>query len=355
VLALDPHSQQMSLPVLRKIRDLVQAGAVVCGAKPTSTPSLADDQNEFHQIADQLWGPGDGTSVGKGRVYGKQTLGEALAAIHVAPDFTYTRPQPDTSLLFVHRKVNDGDIYFIDNRNDRYENVSATFRVTGKAADLWHADTGGTEAASYYSADGRTTVPLYLAPWETVFVVFRSAAAAPSRTLPTVVERPLGNVDGPWQINFPPDLGAPPSATFQKLTDWKDNPDEGIKYFSGTATYSKSIEVSAAWLKPGAHVWIDLGSVKNLAEVSVNGKALGIVWKQPYRVDATSALKPGANSLEVKVTNGWANRIIGDRQSNVTKTYTFTSPKFYKASSPLWASGLLGPVQVVQTIVGSPK
>jgi len=102
-------------------------------------------------------------------------------------------------------------------------------------------------------------------------------------------------------------------------------------------------------------VWLDLGSVKNLAAVSVNGKSLGIVWKQPYRVDATSALKPGANSLEVKVTNGWANRIIGDRQPNLAKTYTFTSPKFYKASSPLWASGLLGPVQLVQSSTASAK
>ncbi len=355
VLALDPHSQHMSLPVLRKIRDLVEAGAIVCGPKPTNTPSLTDDAAEFRTIAEQLWGSGDGSAVGKGRVHGKQNLGETLAALHVAPDFTYTRPQPDTNLLFVHRKLPDGDLYFIDNRNDRFENVSATFRVSGKAAELWHADTGNTEPASYYSADGRTTVPLYLAPWETVFVVFRSPASTASHTLPTVVEKSLGNVDGPWQVSFAPDLGAPASATFEKLTDWKDNTDEGIKYFSGTAAYTKSIDVPAAWLKPGAHVWIDLGSMKNLAEVSVNGKSLGVIWKQPYRVDATSALKPGANSLEVKVTNGWANRIIGDRQPNVTKTYTFTSPKFYKASSPLWASGLLGPVQLVQTGTASAK
>jgi hypothetical protein len=355
VLALDPHTRQMSLPVLRKIRGLVQAGAIVCGAKPTGDPSLADDQNEFRQIADQLWGSGDGAKVGKGRVYGKQTLGETLAAINVTADFSYTHPQPDTNLMFVHRKLSNADLYFIDNRNDRFENVSATFRVAGKTAELWHADTGNIQPASYYASDGRTTVPLYLAPWETVFVVFRSPAISPSRTLPTVVETSLTNIDGPWQVSFPPDLGAPASATFEKLTDWKDSADEGIKYFSGTATYVKSVDVPASWLKPDAHIWLDLGGVKNLAEVSVNAKSLGIVWKQPYRVDVTSALKPGANSLEIKVTNGWANRIIGDRQPNVTKTYTFTSPKFYKASAPLWASGLLGPVQLVQTSTASAK
>ena len=355
VLALDPHARHMSLPVLRKIRDLVQAGANVCGAKPTDDPSLADDQNEFRQIADQLWGSGNGAIVGKGRVYGKQSLEETLAALRVTPDFTYTRPQPDTNLLFVHRKLSHADLYFIDNRNDRFENLSATFRVAGKVAELWHADTGRVQPTSYYSADGRTTVPLYLAPWETVFIVFRSPARVASRTLPTVVERSLSNIDGAWQVSFPPDLGAPASATFEKLTDWKDNADEGIKYFSGTATYTKSVDIPASWLKPDTHIWLDLGSVKNLAEVSVNGKSLGIVWKPPYRIDATVALKPGANSLEVKVTNGWANRIIGDRQPNATKTYTFTSPKFYKASSPLWGSGLLGPVQLVQTSSASAK
>jgi hypothetical protein len=82
------------------------------------------------------------------------------------------------------------------------------------------------------------------------------------------------------------------------------------------------------------------------------GKSLGIVWKTPYRVDATTALKPGANTIEIKVINGWANRIIGDRQPNVTKTYTFTSPKFYKADAPLLPSGLLGPVQVVRVSGG---
>ena len=355
VLALDPHAQHMSLPVLRKVRELVQAGATVCGAKPTDTPSLADDQKEFHQIADQLWGSGEGAALGKGRVYGKLSLGETLAEMHVAPDFAYTRPQPDTNLLFVHRKLSDGDLYFVDNRNDRYETVSATFRVSGKGAEVWHADTGVTEPASYYSADGRTTVPLYLAPWETVFVVFRAAASAPSRTLPIVVERPLGDIEGPWQVSFPPDLGAPPSSNFEKLTEWKDNKDEGIKYFSGTATYTKPVNVPASWLKPGARIWIDLGSVKNLAQVSVNGKDLGILWKQPYRVEATSALKPGSNSLEVKVTNGWANRIIGDRQPTATKTYTFTTPKFYNSKATLWPSGLLGPVQILQTTAAAGK
>ncbi|HEY7352391.1 MAG TPA: glycosyl hydrolase [Terriglobales bacterium] len=347
VLALDPHSQHMSLPVLRKIRDLVQAGAIVCGSKPTDTPSLADDQNEFHRIADQLWGSGDGSSVGKGKVYGNRSLGEVLKTLNVPADFVYTRPQPDTDLLFVHRQIGDQDFYFVDNRNDRTESLDATFRVTGKQAELWHADSGKIEPASYYSAAGRTTVPLSLAPWQTVFVVFRKPAQASSRTLPRTVETPLATLEGPWEVTFPPDLGAPPKATFEKLAEWNENSDQGIKYFSGTATYTKTFDAPKEWLASGTNVWIDLGDVKNMAEVLLNGTPLGLVWKEPFRVNLTGALKSGANTLEVKVTNGWANRIIGDRQPGMTKTYTFTSPKFYNAKAKLWSSGLLGPVQII--------
>ena len=97
----------------------------------------------------------------------------SLKALNVAPDFDYTKPESDTRILFVHRKLADGDLYFVDNRNDRDETVDASFRVTGKAPELWHAETGNSEPASYKIADGRTTVPLHLEPWGTVFVVFR--------------------------------------------------------------------------------------------------------------------------------------------------------------------------------------
>ena len=351
VLALDPFSQHMSLPVLRKIRDLVEAGAVVCAPRPIATPSLSDDPKEFHGIVNQLWGPsGSGSSVGKGKVFGNQKLGDVLAGLNVTPDFEYTKPNPDTQLLFVHRKLADADLYYVDNRNDRSEELETTFRIVGREAELWHADTGKIEPASYKAVNVGTTVPLNLAPWETVFVVFRHLSNAASRALPRVVESSVGTIEGPWDLSFQPDRGAPPKITLEKLVPWQESKDEGVKYFGGTGTYTKTIQATSDWFKPGAELWIDLGQVKNLAEVSVNGKPLGIVWKTPYRVDATSALQPGSNTLEIKVTNGWANRIIGDRQPNAAKTYTFTSPKFYKANAPLQPSGLLGPVQVIQAV-----
>ena len=348
VLGLDPYSKHMSLPVLRAIHKLVEDGAVVAGPKPTDDPSLADDQAEFQKLNDELFGDGTGVhNVGKGTVYAGQSLTDVFNALKVPPDFDYSKPESDTRMLFAHRKLADGDLYFVDNRKDRDETVDAMFRVTGKAPELWHPDTGKTEPASYNIADGCTTVPLHLEPWGTVFVVFRKPTNSTSLTLPKVVETELATVDGSWNVAFQPGRGAPASVTLDKLISWTDSADAGVKYFSGAGTYTKTIQASADWFKKGAKLWIDLGDVKNLAEVTVNGKSLGIVWHTPYRVDATSALKPGANEVAVKVINAWVNRLIGDQQPDATTKYTFADVKPYKANSPLLPSGLLGPVRVL--------
>jgi hypothetical protein len=346
ILALDPNSQRMPLAVLRKIRDLVDAGAVVVGPKPVESPSLSDDQAEFQTIAGRLWG---GTT-GKGKVFGAGTIGDALASLKVAADFEYTKPQPDTELVFVHRKLADGDIYWVSHRNARAEDVEATFRTQGKAPELWHAETGAVEPASYRTADGRTTVSLTLQPNDAVFVVFRKAASAPSRTVPKPVETKLGTIDGSWDVAFQPNRGAPAKVTLSALASWHQNSDPGVKYFSGTGTYTKTIQAPSDWFQTGAKLWLDLGDVKNIAVVALNGKALGTYWKAPFRVDVTSALKPGANNLEVKVINLWVNRLIGDQQEGVAKKYTYTSQQFYRADSPLLPSGLIGPVEVVRAV-----
>ena len=120
LLVLDPNSKHMSLPVLRAIHSLVEEGAVIAGPKPTDTPSLADDQAEFNELNDELFGDGTGIhTLGKGKVFAGQDAASALAALNIAPDFYHARPQPDTRIAFVHRKLADGDIYFLDNRNDR--------------------------------------------------------------------------------------------------------------------------------------------------------------------------------------------------------------------------------------------
>ena len=141
--------------------------------------------------------------------------------------------------------------------------------------------------------------------------------------------------------------GAPASVTLDSLASWSENSDAGVKYYSGVGTYTKTVEAKAEWLKKGSEIWLDLGDVKNLAEVAVNGKSLGVAWHAPYRVNVTGVLKPGANTLEIKVVNSWVNRLIGDQQPSATTKYTMADVKPYKANSKLLPSGLIGPVRVV--------
>jgi hypothetical protein len=174
-------------------------------------------------------------------------------------------------------------------------------------------------------------------------------------------------ITGAWNLSFPPDWGAPPSVTLEKLISWTDHTNDGVRYFSGTASYEKEIEVSADRLNGGRELWLDLGAVKNFAEVSLNGQNLGVLWKPPFRVNLTAAAKPGVNKLVVKVTNLWPNRLIGDEQlppdcewdgkqlkawpqwfldgkPSPTGRLTFTTWHHWTKDSPLLESGLIGPV-----------
>jgi hypothetical protein len=348
VLVIDSSAKKMSLPMLRKIRDLVKAGANVTGIKPETTPSLSDDQTEFNNLVNEIWNAQHtGGAAVEGKVFTGKPLQQVLNELKVAPDFGYTKPQANTKLLYVHRKLSNGDLYWVNNRNNRAENVEASFRVTGMAPQIWHPETGKTEPASYSIANGITKVNLSLTPNDAVFVVFQTPATKTAVALPAKEEKEVATISGSWNVAFQSNRGAPVSATFDKLTSYTENSDAGIKYFSGTATYTKTINVPATALTKVAQLWLDLGEVKNLAEVIVNGKSLGVVWKQPFRVDVTNALKAGENKLEIKVTNLWVNRLIGDAQPDVKQKITYTTMPFYQANSPLLPSGLLGPVRIV--------
>ena len=349
ILYLGPATRRMTLPVLRKIRDFVSAGAVVVGKKPLDSPSLADDQAAFHSLAEQLWGAESQASVrsfGKGKIYGGYTVNEVLDDLKLPPDFDCAKSHCDADLLFLHRRLLHADIYFVDHRKDQAEDLDITFRVSGKSPELWHADTGKTEPASFRVSGGRTTVPLHLAADEAVFVVFRKAAADSIRSIPALVEAPLATLDGAWSVVFPPNRGAPQSISLDRLVSWSNYADAGVRYFSGTATYTRTINASAKWFEAGTHLWLDLGDVKEVAEISVNGTPFETVWKAPYRVEVTGALRPGENQLQIKVTNLWVNRLIGDQQPNARK-FTFTTYQPYQVDAPLLPSGLLGPVQLL--------
>ncbi len=357
VLVIPDYVTELTLPVLRKLRDLVEAGGIVVAPKPSGSPSLADEgkEVEYHSIVVELWGIMDGASgnehaVGKGKIYWGKPLTEVLAAQQTPKDFEHNKPEFDTDLVWTHRSDGERDIYFVANQMDRAEDVEASFRVDGKEAELWHADTGVTEPSAYRMENGRTLVPLHFDPCGSVFVVFQHATKDRSRELPNLGVNELATIEGPWEISFPPNWGAPPKASIDPLVSWTEIPNDGIKYFSGTATYQLDLTAPPAWFKPDAKIILDLGEVKEIAELSINGKSAGgILWKPPYKVDVTSVLIPGINHLEIRVTNLWPNRLIGDQQVNA-KPYAWVDYRPFKASTPLLQSGLLGPVRVLSEV-----
>jgi hypothetical protein len=198
---------------------------------------------------------------------------------------------------------------------------------------------------------------LHLDERESVFVVFRQNSSSPQRNSKHVETTTLATVSGPWDLSFAPDLGAPAKIQLANLQSWTENSDPGVKYFSGTATYTHDLQAADAWFHWGARILLDLGSVKDLAEVSVNGKPLATLWKAPYEVDVTDAIKPGANQLEIKVTNEWTNRIVGDRLLPAEKKVLPQDPGAAAAGGArrpgfggqqaAGESGLLGPVRIV--------
>jgi hypothetical protein len=282
-----------------------------------------------------------------GRVYGSARVEEALSAEGLAPDFTYSRPHADTELMFLHRSLPNTEIYFLTNRQAREEKLDVSFRITGKAPEVWHAETGQTQPLSYRIENGRTTVPLNLRPYDALFVVFQKVASADSHTELQESLRPLAVIDGSWNVAFQPNRGAPPAVTLPQLQSWNINSDPGVKYFSGTATYTKAIDAPNAWFKRGQRLMLDLGDVREIASVSLNGKSLGVLWNPPFRVDVTDVLRRGKNTLEVKVTDLWVNRVIGDKQPGVVQ-YSVAPDSNYLPTAPLIASGLLGPVSLLR-------
>ena len=185
---------------------------------------------------------------------------------------------------------------------------------------------------------------LHLAARDPVSYEWVTASGRTNRAEITEVTPPL-EINGPWQLAFPPKWGAPESVTLTNLISWSDSADAGVKYFSGTATYRTTFEFSKS-KTPDTRFRLTLGEVRVMARVKVNGQDCGIAWKPPYQVDVTSAIKAGENRLEISVANLWPNRLIGDAAQPVEKRLTWSSWEPFKPGTPLLPSGLLGPVQI---------
>ena len=360
-----PDTDRMTLPLAAKVRELVEAGArVVGGKRPKGSPGLTGYPQcdaEIDKIAAATWG-------GKRIALGRE-LADVIRQDGLAPDFE------GGDLLSIHRRVGEADVYFVSSQENVGQDIACTFRVAGKVPQLWDPETGSIRELPEFAAhQGRITVPLHFEPVQSWFVVFRKggtaakAVAGKNFTPP----RTLREIAGSWQVTFDPKWGGPKQpVSLEKLTDWSKHADAGIRYYSGTAVYKKTIELS----EPEAsgregRLLLDLGTVAVMARVKLNAAECGIAWKPPYRVDVTAAARAGKNELEIDVVNLWINRMIGDEQlpedsqwlNNETLAqwpdwfkagrprpsgrYTFTSCKHYEKDTPLVRSGLLGPVSL---------
>lgn len=337
LLVLDPAAR-MTLPTLRHVAEMVRAGGIIVGAKPEESPSLADDQAAFAQLAEATWND-------TAHVF--PTIDAALATIGLEPDADFGAAAP--SLAFVHRRLADGNVYFIANPGDAEIATEASLRVVHGTPELWRAEDGQIRPVSYRIEGGRTVIPLSLTPCDAVFIVFRGARAASSLQVQPERIEPVASIDGPWALSFPAGSGAPTAATFSALHSWSEDDAPGIRYFSGVAAYHKAVDLPGSALKEG-RLLLDLGDVKSIAQVWVNGKSVGTAWKSPFRLDITDAARPGRNRLDIRVANLWPNRMIGDKQPGATKRFADATYLPYQASSPLLPSGLLGPVQLVRQL-----
>jgi hypothetical protein len=347
VLFLGGTSKWMTLSVLERINALVHDGAAVVGQRPVGTPSLSDNTAKFQRLAQELFGrPGGAVvrRVGMGTVFTDGSLPFALKELRIEPNFEYTSRDQDAKVQAIQHKLKTGDLFFVSNRKDHRAWVEASFDVSGYVPLLWNAVTGSVRPVSYRIESGRTEVPLHLAPYGSIFVVFRKTARITSKQLPKPAVRTLLTLHGPWHVAFARGLGAPPSIVLPHLASWKTSRIPGVEYFSGTATYTHGFDLAGS--EHPRRILLDLGNLDELARVSVNGKEVGIAWTPPFRLDITRYVHRGMNTLSIAVTNLWVNRLIGDQQPGVKHKYTFPIIPTYEPDAPLRTSGLLGPVHL---------
>jgi hypothetical protein len=419
-----PNREAITLDVLEKIEQMVEEGATVVGPRPTKSTGLKGYPNSdrrVNEIADRLWGACDSINVtenryGRGRIFWGKSIREILIEDGVSPDFFFISSQDSAQLDYIHRKVDDVDIYFVVNRlsrfgiydtkyryhtdlPDRYERVDCSFRVTGKVPEIWDPMTGRIKRLSLYRENnGSTLVPLHLKPEGSVFIIFRNrtdennilsvkndsgtifpiSAGRAGKHPPIRMQKMRNklilevfeagnyeltgsngksvsvqiekldntiNVDGAWDVFFPKGWGAPEKIKFQDLRSWTESTDPGIRYFSGTAEYRKTITIPDNLLTDN-RLYLDLGNVQELAEVIVNGDSLGVLWMPPFIADITESVQAGNNDFVIRVVNLWPNRLIGDQFFPEEKRFTKTNIHKFKKSDELRISGLLGPILI---------
>jgi hypothetical protein len=352
ILVLPPQ-ETIRPELLQKIEQLAAAGAVILGPKPNRSPSLTDypeADKKVQELAGKIWGeqPAKQRVYGEGKILTETTLEEAFALLNLPPDCRLEAKDP---VLYVHRTLGDGEIYFITNQSDKTVQINPEFRVQGLKPELWDAVSGSMRPLPAFGQKGDiTAIPIQLEAYESAFVVFRAKGKTSASGLEANYPKPvlLTDVSSPWTVQFESDKikrGPAEPVIFTELQDWSKNDDERIRYFSGTAVYKTQVAIDQ--IPGGNNIFLDLGKVTAMAKVKVNGKYVGGVWTPPYRLDITKYVNAGNNAVEVEVVNTWTNRLTGDARLPESERFV----KSYGGGNanpdrPLSESGLLGPVKI---------
>lgn len=378
-----PIYETMTPALIKKIGSLVQQGATIVGNPPSRSPSLTNyPQCDFQvrKLVNHIWGDLTTPDILTHRRYGLGTIvwGQPvlLSGDGLYPDFELTAKvlrskgilddfTSDARIRYTHRSTADWDIYFISNTTNKPVLAEGQFRSVKGAPELWNAINGKiTQIKNFRQGKYITYIPIKLDAYESAFVVFsRENKWQPERANP-IGETTLLTLNNKWKINFDEKWGGPKEIVADSLFDWSKSNNPGIRFYSGRASYHQTFKYVE---KNHNQVYIDLGVVKNMAKVYVNGKDAGTLWTAPWRLEISGFIQTGNNEIVIEVVNLWANRLIGDEQKpydgpvdnkwpqwllngqpRTSGRYTFTTTMQYTADSPLLPSGLLGPVKIVR-------
>ena len=364
---MSPNSDLMTPEVAVRLLELVKTGAtLLINQRPSRSPGLKnfpECDKILNEIIDELWGePASGERnesyenfmmwrIGKGRVIKGPFHGNSFETLGIERDFVVRDLTGSYAwdIAWTHRTAPGADIYFISNQQNLKRTVNVSLRVSGRLPEIYDPLTGETRyAKNWQFKDGRTELPLQMFARSSVFIVLSKPAGDKSGNEGKnwLEFKTVKSLDGPWQVKFDKDLGGPADTViFSQLTDWSTHSEPGIRYYSGTATYSQTFNWKNT-CNEHSRIWLDLGDINNIAEIKINDINCGVVWTAPYRIEITSALQQGENKLVIEVTNTWVNRLAGDRKVPESERVTWTTAPYRLEGKPLLKSGLLGPVTI---------
>lgn len=366
IICLAPGCRRMSVRMLSRLKEFADAGVVICGDAPKVCASLADDPSEFSRLVKDIWG--------RKRVNVVSSIDRGVKVAGLEPDMEYTLkagakplcegPEPGVAepvrpfitddcemyrdVRYVHRAIDGGkDIYWVRNFTGSPADVKFSFRAARKFAAVLNPEDGSSYALPCETVGNRTSLSLSMSPTDAMFIILSdSSEGMPQNGRESRTSTPLKKIEGTWEVVFAQKGGKTAHEDFQTLHSWTESANPVVKYFSGTAIYNIKFEMSTGEIESSPMITLDLGQVKNIAEVVVNDHDAGVLWKAPF---VTGDIKPylvqGTNELKIRVTNVWVNRMIGDRQPGEKNRVTKVT-RFYGAGAPLLPSGLLTDVTI---------